>query len=359
MTLSLERARPSFSAAFLAIAAFHGAACAGGAMAGRAGGGSPRQTLGEPLRGWSLELPADGHFVPSAREGEVARSTSGVVVRVTSEHFASAPDANACWGRLLVRLRERLPSEARSPQALEAAGRRGFEVAGHRRYLSVSTRERECLVLEVGGADGTPGLASAAVMAAETFSVRSPSTEAGPRIAAEAGMQLFDLGEHSAAADRFEEALVADPDDPQLQLAAGVAAYFAGPTQAPRAVAHLERALALRGEAERRGAGIEENRLRNALMYLGLAQSSLKAYGRAIDRLAELVTRYPDDSVGRYNFACVLALAGDSDGALANLGEALRREPGLAEHARDDEDLVSLRARPEWPAIVNQPAIER
>lgn len=350
--------RGALSAALLALAA------AGCATTGAARSPAGRQAVDDPMLGWSVELPSAGRFAPGLREGEVARSPSGVSVQVRAEHFAADVGEDACWERLAKRLKaasppENIPPAARDAASLRAAARTGLEADGRRRHLSVHPRGRTCLVLEVDGPTVAPELAETAAMAAETFQPRAPAAEAGPRLAAEAGMQLFDLGEHVAAAERFEEALVADPIDPQLHLAAGVAAYFAGPSEARRAVDHLERALSLRGEAERRGSGIEENRLRNALMYLGLARASLREFGPAVERLAELVVRFPDDAVGRYNFACVLALSGDADNALVHLGEAVRREPGLARHARDDEDLLSLHARPEWSAIVETPAPTR
>jgi mannose-6-phosphate isomerase-like protein (cupin superfamily) len=69
--------------------------------------------------------------------------------------------------------------------------------------------------------------------------------------------------------------------------------------------------------------------------------------------LAELegaLERRPDHPATLYHVACAEALAGRPDDALKHLRRALELRPGLAEHARDDEDFASLRERPDWPA---------
>jgi hypothetical protein len=53
----------------------------------------------------------------------------------------------------------------------------------------------------------------------------------------------------------------------------------------------------------------------------------------------------------RYNQACGEALDGRAEEALATLREALRLAPELAEYARQDGDLASLRDRPEYEAL--------
>jgi rhodanese-related sulfurtransferase len=52
-----------------------------------------------------------------------------------------------------------------------------------------------------------------------------------------------------------------------------------------------------------------------------------------------------------YNFACLYALAGESDRALATLREALALRPELAAWARNDPDLLSLHGRAEFDEI--------
>ncbi|HEX6121710.1 MAG TPA: rhodanese-like domain-containing protein [Ktedonobacterales bacterium] len=53
-----------------------------------------------------------------------------------------------------------------------------------------------------------------------------------------------------------------------------------------------------------------------------------------------------------YNFACLYALAGDPTRALTSLREALRLRPDLAAWAGQDTDLASLRALPEFQALI-------
>ena len=49
-----------------------------------------------------------------------------------------------------------------------------------------------------------------------------------------------------------------------------------------------------------------------------------------------------------YNLACPYALAGDSQNAIIQLGEALRLNPDLVEWSRQDSDLASLRDHPAY-----------
>jgi tetratricopeptide (TPR) repeat protein len=65
--------------------------------------------------------------------------------------------------------------------------------------------------------------------------------------------------------------------------------------------------------------------------------------------LAGELERRPDDSVALYNLACAEALAGRPDEAIAHVSRAVETRPDLADTARIDEDLASLRDRPDWP----------
>ncbi len=65
--------------------------------------------------------------------------------------------------------------------------------------------------------------------------------------------------------------------------------------------------------------------------------------------LAAALERRPDHPATLYNLACAEALAGRADDALAHLRRALELRPDLEATARDDDDLVSLRDRPDWP----------
>jgi cupin domain len=65
----------------------------------------------------------------------------------------------------------------------------------------------------------------------------------------------------------------------------------------------------------------------------------------ARELIEEGLVELPDSARLRYELACLLAVEGDSDGALRELHAALAREPELAAIAREDEDLASLRDR--------------
>jgi AraC-like ligand binding domain len=52
-----------------------------------------------------------------------------------------------------------------------------------------------------------------------------------------------------------------------------------------------------------------------------------------------------------YELACVEAVAGNRDASLAALRSAIEREPKVAAHAREDDDLASLRDDPEFAEL--------
>jgi tetratricopeptide (TPR) repeat protein len=72
-------------------------------------------------------------------------------------------------------------------------------------------------------------------------------------------------------------------------------------------------------------------------------------YDAYADELAEALERRPDHGGTLYNLACAEALAGRDDSAVEHLRRALELRPELTDHARGDQDLVSLRGRPDWP----------
>jgi tetratricopeptide (TPR) repeat protein len=62
----------------------------------------------------------------------------------------------------------------------------------------------------------------------------------------------------------------------------------------------------------------------------------------------------PDYGWLLYDVACYEALLGRRDDALANLREAVARQPAVAQHARGDEDFASLRDDAEFLAITGE-----
>lgn len=70
------------------------------------------------------------------------------------------------------------------------------------------------------------------------------------------------------------------------------------------------------------------------------------AVGICLESLAE----HPDNPSVLYNLACFETLAGRHDDAIAHLRRAIELRPQAREWAAGDEDLVALRARPDFPA---------
>jgi mannose-6-phosphate isomerase-like protein (cupin superfamily) len=71
-----------------------------------------------------------------------------------------------------------------------------------------------------------------------------------------------------------------------------------------------------------------------------------EAYAAELRAAAE---RRPDHPPTIYNLACAEALAGRPEEAIPHLQRALELRPELSELAKTDEDLDSLRDRPDWP----------
>ena len=68
--------------------------------------------------------------------------------------------------------------------------------------------------------------------------------------------------------------------------------------------------------------------------------------------LFDALDRYENRSTLYYNLACAEALLGETDAALEHLELALRSRPALADLARDDGDLESIRDDPRFAEIV-------
>jgi hypothetical protein len=74
------------------------------------------------------------------------------------------------------------------------------------------------------------------------------------------------------------------------------------------------------------------------------------ARARAI--LAEGLELHPESRSLHYNLACVSAVAGERDRALAELRAAIASDAKSAAGAREDEDFASLRGDPEFEALL-------
>jgi tetratricopeptide (TPR) repeat protein len=77
------------------------------------------------------------------------------------------------------------------------------------------------------------------------------------------------------------------------------------------------------------------------------------AYEEGAERARKLLAGDPPYSALYYNTACFEAGAGRDGDALAHLRRAFELEPSLAEFASGDDDLASLRDRPEFARLVD------
>jgi quercetin dioxygenase-like cupin family protein len=75
---------------------------------------------------------------------------------------------------------------------------------------------------------------------------------------------------------------------------------------------------------------------------------------RAREILAEGLEAHPESRALHYNLACLEALQGRREAALAALGQALELSPDVARWARDDEDFAALRGDPEFQALLDR-----
>ena len=73
---------------------------------------------------------------------------------------------------------------------------------------------------------------------------------------------------------------------------------------------------------------------------------------RARELLEEALAAHPDSAAVRYELACSAAVEGDPAAALERLREAIDRDAGVAEYAREDEDFASLADDPEFRKLV-------
>lgn len=84
--------------------------------------------------------------------------------------------------------------------------------------------------------------------------------------------------------------------------------------------------------------------------YLAHAHFLEGDYARAEAVVSAGLADHPDHPQILYQRACYRALAGDREGALADLAIAVAGDPRTAEWARGDEDLDAIRDDPRFPA---------
>jgi len=88
---------------------------------------------------------------------------------------------------------------------------------------------------------------------------------------------------------------------------------------------------------------------------IGLAFYRNRKFSDALKSFVAATELDPNDATARYNEACVLALLGRSEEAIATLGEAFSIDPRLVYSARVDHDLEFLKKSPKFWDLVKEP----
>ena len=305
----------------------------------------------DAVHGVRYSLPPGADLWQVSREG-AARSVSGTEAEVSQ--FAMGKPANPaqCRDNARSRLSPRnLGSDApRDESTGDAPTSWSFTIgptaAPVRNRWAFFARGADCLVLHVSSPkDDSFGDQTFAV-AAQSFQVLPLPEDRQREVDLLAGMAFLERRDPAAALDRFEALTAREPDNAKAHFGALMAGFEIGPPAYARALPHG--AVALKSE---RDLTPEQRQL--ALRAVGVMQLAQNQVRAAADTLAELVVRQPDLAEGQYNYACALARLGDQKGAIDHLTAAVRLDADLAAHARDDEDLRSLRGQPAFDKLVS------
>jgi tetratricopeptide (TPR) repeat protein len=138
-------------------------------------------------------------------------------------------------------------------------------------------------------------------------------------------------------------------DGDEVDAAAGTVVYVGDPGVKRSSVATEDGTIVVavggkRGEAFRPSPY-------DAMSEFGPAYNA-KDYEGALAILNGVLDEYPGNAGITYNIACMEALLGREDPALAHLGEALTRWPKAKELAAGDDDFASLRDRPAFQKLL-------
>ncbi|HYZ88941.1 MAG TPA: tetratricopeptide repeat protein [Myxococcales bacterium] len=322
------------------------------------------------LHGVKYTLPPSPEGWQVAHEGAAHVSGSGVQVDVGSFPLASGAQPASCRDAARERI---LAIQQRSEQAEQRRGQgaaaqsdvprdestsdtptatwtftRGASPAPVRTRSGFFARGSDCLVLQVSGPQSDSFAAKVFDSAAKTFKVHPLDPEQQREVDLLAGMGFLERREPAAALDRFEALAVREPNFAKAHFGALMAAFEMGPQAYARGLPHGKAAL-----KSERDLTSEQRQL--ALRAVGVMQLAENQVKEASETLAELVVRAPDLAEAQYNYACALARLGDRKQALEHLRAAIQLDGDLAGHARDDEDLKSLRGTPEFQDLTRNP----
>jgi len=357
--------RDFFAAALLLLAACAHTeaktADAAGATLAKALSGGGGIEVQDAVHGVRYELPSGADPWQVTREGN-AHSASGVEVEVSSFPMGKSTSAAACRdharARLAVRPEGGAAAEPPRDQTIGDAPTAiwsfttGALTAPVRNRWAFYARGADCLVLHISGARGDGFADSSFEIAARTFSVLSLPPERQREVDLLAGMGFLERRDPASAMDRFEALARREPGLAKAHFGALMAGFEIGAPAYGRALPHG--LAALKSERE-----LSPEQRQLALRAVGVMQLAENQVRDAAGTLAELVVRAPDLAEGQYNYACALARLGDAQGAIDHLRAALRLDGELVGHAREDDDLKSLRDTPAFRQLLTPPSAER
>jgi len=304
----------------------------------------------DALHGARYALPAGPDTWQVNREGS-ARSVSGVEAEVSQFAMARPSTAQQCRDNARTRLVGRQDAAAENaslnadvPRDQSAADTptaiwsftTGATSAPVRNRWAFFSRGADCLVLRVTGPKDDAFAEQTFDTGMRTFRVLPLPPERQREVDFLAGTGFLERRDPASALERFEALTAREPDNAKAHFGALMAGFELGPQAYARALPHG--AVALRSERE-----LTADQRHLALRAVGVMQLAENHVKDAAETLAELVVRAPDLAEGQYNYACALARLGDAQAALDHLRAALRLDGDLASHARQDDDLKSLR----------------
>jgi tetratricopeptide (TPR) repeat protein len=351
-------------------------ACASGSGAERKPGPAKAPEgaveVDDVLHGVKYTLPPSAEGWQVAHEGAAHVSGSGVQVEVGSFPLPTEAKPVSCRDaarkRILAMQQRTEKAEQRRGQGDAAAQAdapprdestsdspgatwtftRGSSPAAIKTRSAFFARGSDCLVLQVSGPPSESFGDSVFDSAMKTFKVHTLAPEQQREVDLLAGMGFLERREPAAALDRFEALAAREPDFAKAHFGALMAAFEMGPRAYARGLPHGKAAL-----KSERDLTAEQRQL--ALRAVGVMQLAENQVREASETLAELVVRAPELAEAQYNYACALARLGDRKQALEHLRAAIQLDAELAGHARDDEDLKSLRNTPEFQDLTRNP----
>ena len=318
---------------------------------------APGVEVEDAIHGVRYKLPSDADNWQVTREGD-ARSSSGVEAEVSSFPLARPVSATQCRDQARARLTGPATANVKSDMPRDdSVGddptatwsfTTGPAAAPMRSRWAFFARGADCLVLHVTGPTSEKFLDATFLQAAKSFEALPLPPDRQREVDLLAGMGFLERRDPASALERFEALARREPDLAKAHFGALMAGFELGPQAYARALPHGTVAL----KADR---DLTPEQRQLALRAVGVMQLAQNQVREAADTLAELVVRAPDLAEGQYNYACALARLGDKQGALDHLKAAVRLDGDLVSHARDDEDLKSLRGSPGFDQILSSP----